>query len=109
MKELEIGILADFYGGLLNEKTKDIIDLFYNRDMSLGEIAKELGITRQGVRDYITRAKKALLKYESKLNLASKFYDLKDEISEYKQKVSSSDSIEKKELLAFLDGILDKI
>ncbi|HEY8424042.1 MAG TPA: sigma factor-like helix-turn-helix DNA-binding protein [Clostridia bacterium] len=109
MKDLEIGLLADFYGGLLNQKTKDILDLFYNQDMSLGEISKQLGITRQGVRDYLNRAKKSLLKYEDKLKLASKFYELKDELTQYKQKISSSDTIDKKDLLAFLDSILDKI
>jgi predicted DNA-binding protein YlxM (UPF0122 family) len=109
MKELEIGLLADFYGGLLSPKTKEILDLFYNEDMSLGEISKELGITRQGVRDYLTRAKKSLLKYEDKLKLANKFYELKDELAEYKQKINSSEAIDKKDLLAFLDGILDKI
>jgi predicted DNA-binding protein YlxM (UPF0122 family) len=109
MKDLEIGLLADFYGGLLNPKTKEILDLFYNQDMSLGEISKELGITRQGVRDYLTRAKKSLLKYEDKLKLATKFFELKDELAEYKQKINLSESIDKKDLLAFLDGILDKI
>lgn len=109
MKELEIGLLADFYGGLLSPKTKEILDLFYNQDMSLGEISKELGITRQGVRDYLTRAKKSLLKYEDKLKLATKFFELKDELAEYKQKINSSASIDKKDLLAFLDSILDKI
>ena len=108
MKELEIGLLADFYGGLLNQKTRDILDRFYNRDMSLGEIAEELGITRQGVRDYLTRAKKTLTQYEDKLKMAYRFYDLREKITAYKQNIPT-DSVKKDELIRFLDSLLEII
>ena len=109
MKDLEIGLLADFYGGLLSEKSRDILDRFYNKDMSLGEISNELGITRQGVRDYITRAKKVLTEYEDKLKMASRFYEAREKIIEYKQNLAQSKSIEKDELIIFLDSLLKLI
>ena len=50
-KNLEITVLYDFYGDLLTEKQQEVIELYYNEDLSLAEIAALSGITRQGVRD----------------------------------------------------------
>ena len=55
-KNLNIGYLLDFYGDVLTERKKDALDLYYNNDMSLSEIADEMGISRQGVRDIIKKA-----------------------------------------------------
>ena len=55
-KNLEITVLYDFYGDLLTEKQQEVIELYYNEDLSLAEIASLSGITRQGVRDSIKRA-----------------------------------------------------
>lgn len=60
-------MLFDYYGELLTEKQKNCFDLYYNQDFSLGEIAADEGITRQGVHDSILRAENALLEYEEKL------------------------------------------
>lgn len=60
-------MLFDYYGELLTEKQKNCFDLYYNQDFSLGEIASDEGITRQGVHDSILRAENALLEYEEKL------------------------------------------
>ena len=46
-------MLFDFYGEILTERQKEFYDLYYNEDLSLGEIAENYGITRQGVRDVI--------------------------------------------------------
>ncbi len=48
-KNLEISLLMDFYGEMLTEKQREVIDYYYNDDLSLGEIAANEGITRQGV------------------------------------------------------------
>ena len=50
---VEITILLDFYGDMLTAKQRDFINLYYNDDLSLAEIAENEGITRQGVRDAI--------------------------------------------------------
>ena len=63
---LEMTLLYDFYGELLTEKQKTCFDLYYNQDLSLGEIAEEAGISRQGVHDSLARAEAALLAMEEK-------------------------------------------
>lgn len=72
-KDLAISMLLDFYKQLLTEKQTDALDLYYNQDLSLSEIAEHLGITRQGVRDNIKRGEKQLWEYENELGLAGKF------------------------------------
>ena len=69
----EITVLLDFYGHLLTERQHEIMDLHFNSDLSLGEIAEELSISRQGVYDSIRKAKQALLDYEEKLGLVERF------------------------------------
>ena len=54
-KNLEISYLLDFYGDVLTEKQRDVMEQYYNDDLSLSEIADNFGITRQGVRDAIKR------------------------------------------------------
>ena len=63
---LEMTLLFDYYGDLLTEKQKTCFDLHYNQDLSLGEIAEEAGISRQGVHDSLARAEAALLAMEEK-------------------------------------------
>ena len=74
-KDLNIGFLLDFYGDVLTERRRDALDFYYNNDMSLSEIAEEMGISRQGVRDLIKKAEEELFFYEEKLGLAKKFED----------------------------------
>ncbi|MCX7771914.1 MAG: YlxM family DNA-binding protein [Clostridia bacterium] len=69
----EIAVLLDFYGQLLTERQYEIMDLHYNSDLSLGEIAEDLGISRQGVHDSIRKAKQALMEYEKRLGLVERF------------------------------------
>ena len=55
-KTVRMTMLFDFYGNLLTDKQKEYIDLYYNENLSLSEIAENDGISRQGVRDIIIRA-----------------------------------------------------
>lgn len=72
-KVYEISLLLDFYGQLLTARQYEIMDLHYNNDYSLGEIAEQLDISRQGVFDNLKRGKAALNKLEEKLGLVKKF------------------------------------
>ena len=72
-KDMNIGFLLDFYGDILKERRRDALDFYYNNDMSLSEIAEEMGISRQGVRDLIKKAEEELFFYEEKLGLAKRF------------------------------------
>ena len=75
-------MLFDFYGELLTEHQRSIYeDAVYN-DMSLGEIAAERGISRQGVHDLIRRCDKILQDYESKLHLVERFVKAKETVAE---------------------------
>ena len=72
-KNLEIGFLLDFYGEVLSERKRTVLDFYYNDDLSLAEIAVEIGISRQGVRELIKKAEEELRFYEEKLGLAERF------------------------------------
>lgn len=72
-KNLEIALLLDFYGEMLTEKQRDMVDYYYNDDLSLAEIAENEGITRQGVRDSIKRAEAQMLEMEERLGLSRRF------------------------------------
>ena len=81
-KNIEVSLLFDFYGELLKPSGKKAIDLYYNEDLSLAEVADETGITRQGVRDSIKRSEQQLFEFE--LGLFKQFSKLEqglDEIS----------------------------
>lgn len=73
VKDLRIGFLLDFYGDMLSERKRTVLDRYYNADLSLSEIAEEIGISRQGVRELIKKAEEELLFYEEKLGLAARF------------------------------------
>lgn len=74
---MEIGFLLDFYGDVLSERKRTVLDDYYNQDLSLAEIAEEIGISRQGVRELIKKAEEELLFYEEKLGLAKRFKEAK--------------------------------
>jgi len=71
-KDLKIGYLLDFYGELLSERKRTVMDMYFNEDFSLAEIAEQINISRQGVRDIIKKTEEELLFYEEKLGLAKK-------------------------------------
>lgn len=76
-KIFEQGILYDFYGELLTEHQQKIYEAAVYNDLSLGEIADEQGISRQGVHDLIKRCDRILADYESKLHLVERFSSTK--------------------------------
>ena len=66
MDSVEMTLLLDYYGELLTERQRQCFDLRYNQDLSLGEIAEELGVSRQGVFDNLSRAEQRLRNMEEK-------------------------------------------
>ncbi len=75
-KNLNVGYLLDFYGDLLSERKRSALEMYYNEDYSLSEIADEVGISRQGVRNTIKKAEAELFFYEEKLGLAAKMLEV---------------------------------
>ena len=72
-KKVDLAFLSAFYGGLLTEKQRRVIALHCEEDLSLGEIAEEVGISRQAVHETIVRAASRLNGMESSLGMASRF------------------------------------
>src|SRR6056297_1789257 len=96
-KTIEVSILFDYYGKLLTDKQKKIFELYYFQDLSLGEIADNLNISRQGVFDHLHRAEDTLKNYEKKLQLVQrnkKNYKIINELIEY---VKNSNNIKNKD------------
>ncbi len=78
IKDLTISNLIDVYEGLLTAKQVHLIRLFYDEDLSLGEIAQLEGITRQAAHDAISKGVAALRNYESMLKIEQTIRGLKN-------------------------------
>lgn len=90
---VEISLLMDYYGPLLTEKQKSIMELYYNEDLSLAEIAELKNTSRQAIHDLIKRCYKQFLAYESKLNLLEKSLEKEKKISEFLDEVNKKYSL----------------
>ena len=67
MEALEMTLLFDYYGAMLTDKQRDCFDMRYNQDLSLGEIAEMLGVSRQAVCDNLTRTEALLRRMEENI------------------------------------------
>lgn len=111
MKDLGVSLLIDFYGNLLPEKQLDMMEQYYQEDLSLSEIAENSGITRQGVHDNIRRASAELHQYEQKLGLLSRFSDITkaaETIRELLSRTLDTDGNVYKDISLLLDTIVDE-
>ncbi len=71
-KDLKVSYLLECYGKMLTEKQCRVVDMYYNEDLSLAEIAEIESITRQGVHDFLKKAEAQLYELESNLHLLQK-------------------------------------
>ncbi len=88
-KNLRMIMLLDFYGEMLTQKQRDFLDFYYNDDLSLAEIAENVGITRQGVRDAIKRAEGQLLEMEARIGFVARFEHITSSLSVISQKAAA--------------------
>ena len=86
-------LLLDHYGPVLSGRCKDVLELYYEEDLSLSEIAENCGITRQGVHDAIRRGEADLLLWEKKLHFAEKSGAILDLASALKAHASEPDEV----------------
>ena len=104
-KNLEISTLLDYYGMLLTDKQRETVEYYYDDDLSLGEIAENTGISRQGVRDSIKRSETILLEAEEKLGLIKKSEMLKNSLEKIRKDI---DVIDGKNMKIYRSDIINE-
>ena len=82
LSKIQLSELLSVYGATLTDKQREACAMYCDCDCSLAEIADEVGITRQGVRDAIVKAENALVKLENVLHLAEFCRNLNVALSE---------------------------
>lgn len=104
-KAINVSLLLDFYGELLPEHQREAMEWYYNDDMSLSEIAENIGISRQGVRDRIVKGEKALSDWEEKLGLIARFSLISEDIERIRQCAQSIQNEGKADLTEILSAV----
>ena len=95
-KDLSVSVLLDFYGELLTPKQAEALDLYYNQDLSLAEIAEDTGVSRQGVRAFIKQGEAHLVNFEEKLGMAKRFEEISKLVEEIESELSGNDRMYEK-------------
>ena len=103
---LEQALLYDFYGELLTDHQKEVYEQFVLEDLSLGEIAREEGISRQGVHDLVKRCSQG---YEEKLHLVEKFVSVREKVKQIDELLDGYEKENAEELVADIRKISDEI
>ena len=106
MDKINTCLALDFYGKLLTDKMREIMEYYYFDDLSLAEIAEDVGISRQAVHDTVRRAGNLLEEYEEKLGLISRFRKEKNEIDEA---IKLLDKGDKDSALELLKAVRDEL
>ena len=108
-KDLNVTILLDVYGQLLTEKQRNAIDMYYNEDLSLSEIADVIDISRQGVRESIKQGEKHLTNYEEKLGIVERFHNISSKLEKLNALLENADFDGKDEFYGLIDEISKEI
>ena len=90
---VQMGLLYDFYGGLLTGKQQKVFGLYYLENLSLAEIAEEEGTTRQAVHDLLQRTEKRLAGWESKLGLVDRYLHELDAVQAVKRAIRALENL----------------
>lgn len=97
-KDFRVCLLLEYYGNMLTDRQREVIELYYNEDLSLQEISEHVFITRQGVRDLIVRGERVLFELEKKLEFMSNFGKAKDMIEQIQSDVLGIKNINDKRI-----------
>ena len=105
-KNVEISMLLQIYGKMLTDKQYDLLNDYYNNDLSLSEIAENINITRQAVRDNLKKGENKLFEYEEKLRIMEKTMEQEEKIAVILSEVNKIENkTSDKELAKILDHI----
>lgn len=97
---IQTSLLYDFYGSLLTDRQREVMELYYGENLSLSEIAAEFSISRQGVHDALKNAGRALYEYEQKLGLVDKFQQSREAIGDIDERIEGlMEDVQKQEAL----------
>ena len=97
---IQTSLLYDFYGSLLTDRQREVMELYYRENLSLSEIAAEFSISRQGVHDALKNAGRALHEYEQKLGLVDKFQQSREAIGDIDERIEGlMEDVQKQEAL----------
>lgn len=102
---VEQTLLYDFYGDLLTEHQRQIYEAVVFEDYSLSEVAKEYGVSRQGIHDLIRRCNNTLADYEGKLHLVKRFVSVQEKVKSIHRLSKKNDSLDKQTLLAQIEEL----
>ncbi|MDU4447438.1 MULTISPECIES: YlxM family DNA-binding protein [Anaerococcus] len=105
-KLVQVARLFDTYGSLLNEKQKDVINCYYNEDLSLNEIAQNNNKSKQAISDMIQRSVDKLFEFENELSLIKKKNQLREDLSLLRELIESSNQ---SEAMDMIDEMINKI
>ena len=108
-KFVEQSLLYDFYGELLTEHQQKIYEDAVFDDFSVSEIARNEGISRQGVHDLIKRCNKILSGYEERLHLVERFLRIREQVREIKTLVKEDNGLNEAERSEKIDRIVSDI
>ena len=82
MSAWELALLFDYYGGMLTDKQRECFDMRYNQDLSLGEIAESLGVSRQAVNDNLSRTEALLRRMEENIGSVKRDKEIRNALRE---------------------------
>ena len=107
---VKISMLLEIYGNLLTSKQEELLDDYYNKDLSLSEIAENNNITRQAVRDNLKKGEKKLFEYEEKLGIMKKNTMQEEQIAIILSEISKLNSKNSdKEIAEVLEDVKNKL
>ena len=90
-KDINVALLYGYYGGLLNDHQQELMRMYYDCDMSLSEISEVTGVSRQGIRDVLSRASEKLVFCEAKLGYCKLIREVVEKMSDIAEKTSDND------------------
>lgn len=97
---IETSLLYDFYGSLLSDRKRQVMELYHEEDMSLSEIAEEFGISRAAVHDSLKSAEKNLKEYEEKLGFLKIFLQREEAIEKIETLIDKIEAENKDQVIA---------
>ena len=92
MDAFELVLLFDYYGSMLTDKQRDCFDMRYNQDLSLGEIADALGVSRQAVNDNLSRTEALLRRMEENIGCVKRYKLAREALSEIRKAATVLDA-----------------